>query len=89
MLFKNCFEIVKRAMPDDILRLVKDEIHQKSFTWAKCLHPTSGNKIKTIEKDKEKQNRLNFMEWIVYLTLFAQEINKLQTVSGDEAKTPL
>lgn len=85
--FDNLFEIVKKVLPKDMLRLVDPVVHKLCFTWALSLQYTCGNTEQSIEMDSKRRKKLNFVEFIVYLCILGKEIEKLQVISGMEAKT--
>ena len=81
--------MTQKALPEELKKLLSQKVHQFCFAWVKNPVKTSGKTNKAIEKDSKLQKLLGFTEFIVYLVLAGEQINKLQIVSGMEPKDPV
>lgn len=87
--FDKMFEILQKALPKDLQKLVSPEMHKLCFTWALTLQYTCGNTEQSIESDNKRRKKLDFVEFIVYFCILGKEIEKLQVISGMEVKSIL
>ena len=74
--------MIHKAFPEDFKKLASSQVHQNCFTWAKLPSLTTGKHFKAVNADKEANKRVDFLEFVVFLCVLGEEINKLEIVAG-------
>ena len=70
-LLNKCLKFVTNNV-----NLMTEKTFQHCFTHAKILRAPSGDNRLTLEKDKRRMLYLNFIEFVVFLCLLANELGK-------------
>lgn len=75
--FDKLWEMIQKSFPDSMKKLVTIKSHYHSFAWVKLPQKCLGNTQKAVEDYRNTVMRISFVEFMVYLCVLGNEINRL------------
>lgn len=74
--YEHLYEHIKKSLPEDSVKHFTSKLYRSCYAYAKNTFMYTGNSVKKVEADKERQSQMNFIEVIVLLCLLANEFSK-------------